>query len=89
MDAQYSIDPSYGSTNEPYKHGEILLFQAILYQAVEDFLSFGNSTRKKFDALDWLIDEDDYVLQCSLSACNIDHNRLLRWVIKEAWNLDL
>jgi len=88
MDA-LTVDQTYELHNDTKKIGEALLFQAILIQAIDDFKDRRNSARVKFDALDWLINDSDHILQCSLSVCKIDHNRLLKWLVKDTWNLDL
>ena len=65
------------------------LLQGILFQAVYDALSKGFPTSLRGDALEWLADEDNQVLQLCLSVCNIDHENLLLRVSKQGWNLDL
>ncbi len=65
------------------------LLQGIIFQAVYDVLSKGYSASVRGDALEWLADEDNHILQLCLSVCNIDHEHLLLRVCKQGWNLDL
>ena len=65
------------------------LLQGILYQAVYDVISKGIPTSHRGDALEWLSDEDNKMLQLCLSVCNIDHEHLLLRIVKQGWNLDL
>lgn len=67
----------------------INLLQGIIYQAVHDILSPSLSEAAKGDALEWLADEENKMLQLCLSVCNIDHENLLLRVAKQGWNLDL
>jgi len=67
----------------------INLLQGVIFQAVHDILSPSMANSAKGDALEWLSDEDNEMLQLCLSVCNIDHEHLLLRVSKQGWNLDL
>lgn len=73
---------------------QVRILISILNQAIDDAIS-GNITDgarvppTKYEATEWLCDEDNEILQLCLLLANMDHDRILRKVAKEGWNLDL
>lgn len=65
------------------------LLQAVLYQAVYDCININSSRFMKAEALEWLSNENDRMLQLCLQACNISHDMILKKVAKKGWNLDI
>jgi hypothetical protein len=67
----------------------VRLLQGVLFQAVHDVLSNTTNHQTKGEALEWLTDEDNEVLQLCLSVCNINLEHLLIRVVNKQWNLNL
>lgn len=87
---KYAIDPhyDYGQTLD-HNLSYVRVLQSILTQAIEDAITEPMESEIKFDATQWLCEEDNKLLQLCLFVAKMDHDRVLRKVARQGWNLDL
>ena len=89
-DTNFEVDAALTPTSNPNvqnKYASVLI--AVLLQAIKDATFKDSTVTEKYNATEWLCDEDNIVLQLCLDVANMDHNTVLQKVAKEGWNLNL
>jgi hypothetical protein len=84
------VDPQYNvGGGRDFALAEVRLLVAMLNQAIEDALDKPIDNELKYEATEWLCDEDNKLLQLCLFLANMDHDRILAKIARHGWNLNL
>jgi len=84
------VDPQYNvGGGRDFAWAEARVLTAILNQAIHDALDEPLDSELKYEATEWLCDEDNKLLQLCLFIANMDHNRILAKIARHGWNLNL
>jgi|DEB0MinimDraft_3_1074331.scaffolds.fasta_scaffold25565_4 hypothetical protein len=89
MKEHYNIDQSTDLYAGVHNACEVNLFNAILKQAIIDAYDNRATEKRRMDALNFLLDEDNIVLQMCIQSCNMNYEKILKKVSKQMFNLDL
>lgn len=85
-----SVDAAMTPESNPNVHNKYAsVLIAVLLQAIKDATFKESSVTEKYNATEWLCDEDNIVLQLCLDVANMDHSTILKKVAIEGWNLNL
>jgi hypothetical protein len=89
-DKNLAVDSALFDVSNPNVHNRsATLLIAILLQAIQDATYRESSMRDRYDATEWLCDEDNKLLQLCLDVANISYDTVLQKVAKDGWNLNL
>jgi len=67
----------------------VSLHQAVLLRAINDITDFSCCDSEKIDAMRWLCDEENDMLQRCIASSGLDYEFILREVAKKGWNLNI
>ena len=89
-DTNLAVDAaSVDISNPNVSNRNATLLIAILLQAIQDATYQDSPMRERYDATEWLCDEDNKLLQLCLDVANMSYDTVLQKVAKDGWNLNL